>query len=104
LMQKTKNMIPADDEDIAFFVSLLLHLKKMDSQTKLLCRIDIQRSVFYYAYNMEQSFQFQNVQSQRSYISLPSPTVLDSSSIQFSDNASSPQESIQSGNIITFTN
>lgn len=107
LEQKTKNKIPADDEDMAFFVSLLPHVKKMDPQTKLLCRMEMQKAVYNHAYNMGRSFNLQNIQNQISYISVPSPTLQESSSNQYSDNALSPQEPstfVTSGNIITFSN
>lgn len=95
-------MLPADDEDMAFFVSLLPHVKKMDPQTKLLCRMEMQKAVYNHAYNMGRSFNLQNIQ-----ISVPSPTLQESSSNQYSDNALSPQEPstfVTSGNIITFSN
>lgn len=107
LEQKTKNKITADDEDMAFFVSLLPHVKKMDPQTKLLCRMEMQKSVYHHAYNVGRSFNLQNIQNQDSYISVPSPTLLESSSNQYSDNAVSSQEPstfVTSGNIITFSN
>ncbi|XP_062125987.1 uncharacterized protein LOC133838776 [Drosophila sulfurigaster albostrigata] len=100
LDQKNKSRIPADDEDMAFFVSLLPHVRKMDPQTKLLCRMDMQRSVYNYAYNVGRSFQATS-------ISVPSPTVFESSSTAFSDNALSPQDPMQyvsSGNVVTFSN
>ncbi|XP_036330088.1 uncharacterized protein LOC118742257 isoform X1 [Rhagoletis pomonella] len=86
LEQKSKQKIQTDNEDMAFFVSLLPHIKKMDPGQKLLCRMEIQISVYNFAYkNGCSSSQYAN-----SYVQ--SPAILESESTQFSEN---PQDNVQ---------
>lgn len=78
LEQKPKQKIQTEDEDMASFVSLLSHVKKMNPGLKLLCRMEIQRSV--YAHINEGS----SSQNKSSYVL--SPVILESKSTQSSEN------------------
>lgn len=77
--QKPKQKIQTEDEDMASFVSLLSHVKKMNPGLKLLCRMEIQRSV--YAHINEGS----SSQNKSSYVL--SPVILESKSTQSSENS-----------------
>ncbi|XP_037947148.1 uncharacterized protein LOC119679069 isoform X1 [Teleopsis dalmanni] len=48
--KKSKNKIDSNDEDMAFFISLLPHVKNMTPPQKLLCRMEIQATVFNHVY------------------------------------------------------
>ncbi|XP_061395716.1 uncharacterized protein LOC133331335, partial [Musca vetustissima] len=50
LLEKKVNTQKERDDDVAFFDSLLPYMRDMDSGRKMLCRIDIQKIVYNYAF------------------------------------------------------